>query len=200
MPLYLPEIVDHPGWVTGRHYCGPATTDAGTILVTENRLYVFPLVVPGTSRAIDRIGVHVTTGSGDAEAEAIFGVYGPTYYAGGLGTLLQQTGKVAIGTGTGAKLGTVAWTLPPGLCWLACIFNRAAGASGTQPTLRGHAAQNRGFLHSFYGYPDQDVNNVASVAYHDQTVASWAAYVLPTAGPTLTYANTVPPGITVRAA
>ena len=192
------ELPSHPGYVAGRYYGRSVGTGSGTILSTENRLYFVPVFLPRPAK-IDRISASVSTGAGDAQYQVRIGAY---RNAGGRpSTLLFDAGVVAQGTATGACQATVDQTLVDWV-WLCIIGNRNAGATGTQATFRGYASESRTHLQDLIGATTNDAFVTGSdvSAYHDQTVGSWGAYTLPATAPTLTFAATVGPMLTFRAA
>lgn len=195
MPLYLPPNASHPGFVAGRFYTSNLGA-TGTQLAVENRLYYMLLFVPRAT-SIDRIGYNISTGAGDAQTQVHFGAYSNNN--GTPGTLIVDGGKVTVGTGTGDQTVTVSAQLPPGFVWLCAISNRNAGATGTQPTFRGFAAAAN--QQTFWaGDSDGDITTGTATLYNDVTPGTWSTYVLPSAAPTVSYANGIPPAIFVRAA
>lgn len=192
------EPGSHPGFVTGRYYGRSLGTASGTILSVENRLYFFPVFVSRPTK-VDRISASVTTGAGDAQYQTRIGAYKNAN--GRPGALLVDAGTVSQGTSTGACEVTVDQTLFDWV-WLCIVGNRNGGATGTQATFRGYAAEARTHLQDLIGAASNDgfVTGSEVSAYHDQTVGSWGAYSLPASAPTLTFAATVGPAMTFRAA
>lgn len=193
MPLYNPIVAPHPGYVVGQYY-GAVESPSGTIAVTENRLYFTPVFIASPA-SFDRIGYQVTVASGSAEYETRLGIY--RNVSGRPGTLIVDAGLDAVGTNIGARTVTISQSLY-GWVWTCIIGNRNGGASATQVTVRGYATGS-GFGQVF-GHTTPDTNAVANAFYHDQTVADWDTYTLPTTAPTLTQAGTVGAVAFLRAA
>jgi hypothetical protein len=113
----------HPRWVTGRYYgiqeIGRIQFTGGSLL-TANRLYLTPLMVPAAV-TVDRIGVQVTAAA--ATTNVRLGIYGD-FSAAGSAALLLDAGTVDSST-TGGKELTISQALSAGWSWLAVISNGA---------------------------------------------------------------------------
>ncbi|MER8455848.1 hypothetical protein [Mesorhizobium sp. M0643] len=172
-PAKAPE---HPGFLSGSFYqqeCGGA---AG-LLVTENRIYYVPKLLPVPAR-IDRLGFSVGTGAGDAECQAYVGIYANNN--GHPGAKLFQSTAIAVGTGTGDKLATVDWVVPAGIIWMALICNRNAGATGTMPTLfRTTFAAGSAYANLLGWTSSITTPTLAHGDSESGTVTTWATYSMP---------------------
>jgi hypothetical protein len=102
----------HPRWVTGRYYgiqeIGRIQFTGGSLL-TANRLYLTPLMVPAAV-TVDRIGVQVTAAA--ATTNVRLGIYGD-FSAAGSAALLLDAGTVDSST-TGGKELTISQALSAG--------------------------------------------------------------------------------------
>ena len=178
--------------MSGRYYTHSGSPSA-SVVMTENRLYFTPIFLP-YSASFDRIGYQIAVAAGDAEYQTRLGLYADS--AGRPGNLIVDAGLDAAGTNVGGRTVTISQSLI-GWVWGCIIGNRNGGATGTQATVRGHATDS-----AFWdvGHATPDTNNLINALYHDQTVGSWGAYVLPTAAPTLTTANAVGASTFLRAA
>ena len=114
-----------PGWTTGRWYSVQQMhnmdwgQDCGAAVA--NRTYACPLWVPSGGRAIDRVGVAVTTGVGGSTVRLM--AHAPA--ASGLpGALLFDWGTVSTAT-SGDKEITISSTLPQGFLLLTCVCSAA---------------------------------------------------------------------------
>lgn len=132
-----------------------------TTAIVINSLRAYPINIPRVM-SIDRIAVHITTGT---TGNIRLGIYNDN--GSGLpGTLALDSGNMAI-TGTGVLTATVSITLQPGVYWLAYVTDTAntlAGFAASGPFLNvlgfGSASFNAGIgnmvlvAHTFGALPD----------------------------------------------
>jgi len=117
--------------VSGRVYFPPCSPT--TLLVSPDRFYAHPFIVPPGARGFDQIGLRVTTAGAGAGADVRLAIYMDAN--GRPGRLLNGFDPVTglIATGAAASAMTPTLTLLAGqLLWLACVFNTAAT---TMPTV-----------------------------------------------------------------
>jgi len=116
-----------PKWKAGRWYSLQQVLGSNfgaTTVLTINQIYATPLWVPRGSGPIDRVGFAVSTGVSGGIARIMYFASGADGHP---GALVFDFGTVSVAT-AGDKEISGAWTLPPGLGWLAVVSDKAITA------------------------------------------------------------------------
>ncbi len=194
--------LDHPGYRSGKYYgnVGPH----GTLNpVIANRLYFAILLVPSRFN-LDAFGVAIGNASSDTNIQGHFGLY--TAVNGLPASLVVESANTGgFNAVADVDVGLTDRFLDPGVYYAAQVWN--ANGVGT-PTLPGVAGISNGasvdITQWLYGGNNpsayRTTANFLNGFFNDQTIASWAAYTLPTTVPALTdiTAGTPCPSFTLK--